>query len=276
MVSFKKILVPVDFGKEPVEAGARGRHRTGQAVRRRAHARPHAGHSCVLGDGVMEFSVIIHGDAIESAATEQLDALVAEVKRQLPDVKGMLARGVAWREVLSAVEQTKPDLVVMGTHGRRGARSRAILGSVAEKIVRMSPVPVLTVRSKTADESPRMNPRNDPLPGDHHGYEAPRAPRHPDRADGARFARRRGAVPRSAPRERDEGGGRAPACASRLRRDGSRARARDCASRRPRVPREGDRAQVHRRRGSRRRTRGGSAPHRVRGRGKRTATRPGA
>jgi len=35
--------------------------------------------------------------------------------------------------------------VVMGTHGRRGV-SHALLGSVAEKVVRLSPVPVLTVR----------------------------------------------------------------------------------------------------------------------------------
>ena len=87
---------------------------------------------------------------IQGAATEQLDALVAEIRRQHPGTKGVLARGVPWREVLTTIEQSKPDLVVMGTHGRRGV-GRAILGSVAEKIVRMSPVPVLTVRSKTAD-----------------------------------------------------------------------------------------------------------------------------
>ena len=37
------------------------------------------------------------------------------------------------------------DLIVIGTHGRRGI-SRALLGSVAEKVVRMSSVPVLSVR----------------------------------------------------------------------------------------------------------------------------------
>jgi nucleotide-binding universal stress UspA family protein len=42
------------------------------------------------------------------------------------------------------------DLVVMGTHGRTGL-DRVIVGSVAERVVRRSPVPVLTVRSEKQD-----------------------------------------------------------------------------------------------------------------------------
>lgn len=49
--------------------------------------------------------------------------------------------------ILQAAEEIGADLIVMGTHGRRGL-SRALLGSVAEMIVRTSPVPVLTVRGK--------------------------------------------------------------------------------------------------------------------------------
>jgi nucleotide-binding universal stress UspA family protein len=40
----------------------------------------------------------------------------------------------------------EPDLVVVGTHGRRGV-SRVLLGSGAEQVLRLSPVPVLAVRS---------------------------------------------------------------------------------------------------------------------------------
>lgn len=49
-------------------------------------------------------------------------------------------------EILRAIDEYKPDLVVMATHGRTGVR-HMLLGSVAEKIVRLSPVPVLTVRA---------------------------------------------------------------------------------------------------------------------------------
>ena len=49
-------------------------------------------------------------------------------------------------EILRAIDEYKPDLVVMATHGRTGVK-HMLLGSVAEKIVRLSPVPVLTVRA---------------------------------------------------------------------------------------------------------------------------------
>jgi nucleotide-binding universal stress UspA family protein len=47
-------------------------------------------------------------------------------------------------EITSAAAETKADLIVMGTHGRRGI-ARVLLGSVAEKVVRTAPCPVLTV-----------------------------------------------------------------------------------------------------------------------------------
>ena len=43
------------------------------------------------------------------------------------------------------------DLVVVGTHGRRGL-GRALLGSGAEQVIRMAPVPVLSVRSTEASD----------------------------------------------------------------------------------------------------------------------------
>ncbi|UQA58556.1 universal stress protein [Polyangium aurulentum] len=42
--------------------------------------------------------------------------------------------------------EVSADLIVMGTHGRSGIK-RALLGSVAEKVVRHSPIPVLTIRT---------------------------------------------------------------------------------------------------------------------------------
>lgn len=49
--------------------------------------------------------------------------------------------------ILAAAEALHADLVVMGTHGRRGI-ARAVLGSTAEAIVRTAPCPVLTVRAR--------------------------------------------------------------------------------------------------------------------------------
>jgi nucleotide-binding universal stress UspA family protein len=49
-------------------------------------------------------------------------------------------------EILDAIRQVRPEFVVMGTHGRRRL-SRFLLGSVAERVIRESPVPVITVHA---------------------------------------------------------------------------------------------------------------------------------
>jgi nucleotide-binding universal stress UspA family protein len=54
--------------------------------------------------------------------------------------------GTVHRSIRSYVEENDIDLVVMGTHGRQGIE-RFLLGSVTERTVRTSPVPVLTVRA---------------------------------------------------------------------------------------------------------------------------------
>jgi nucleotide-binding universal stress UspA family protein len=66
--------------------------------------------------------VLAETDMVENAASQVADVLVSRARR--------------WRA----------DLVVMGTHGRRGV-NRLVLGSDAELVVRNSPVPVLLVRS---------------------------------------------------------------------------------------------------------------------------------
>lgn len=85
---------------------------------------------------------------MEEAGRAALDAELARLRATWPDVnvKTKLLPGLAWRVVIEAIEEGKFDLVVMGTHGRKGLQ-HLLLGSVAEKVVRASPVPVLTVRS---------------------------------------------------------------------------------------------------------------------------------
>lgn len=89
---------------------------------------------------------------IEEAAREQLTRSLSAVHSKLPKADAILRMGIPWDTIISAIGETGADLVVMGTHGRRGL-SHALLGSVAEKVVRLSAVPVLTVRG--SDERPK-------------------------------------------------------------------------------------------------------------------------
>ena len=86
---------------------------------------------------------------IERAAVARLEDATTKLKQRFPKANSLLRAGVPWQEVLAAATQTKADLIVMGTHGRRGLE-HALLGSVAEKVVRMSGVPVLTVHGAAA------------------------------------------------------------------------------------------------------------------------------
>lgn len=60
--------------------------------------------------------------------------------------------------ILQTVEETDADLIVMGTHGRRGL-SRLMMGSVASAVLRKAPVPVITVKAgKYSTDHPRRKP----------------------------------------------------------------------------------------------------------------------
>jgi nucleotide-binding universal stress UspA family protein len=84
---------------------------------------------------------------IERAAVARLEEATSTLKVRFPTAKSMLRAGVPWEELLAAATELNADLIVMGTHGRRGLE-RALLGSVAEKVVRMSRIPVLTVHGR--------------------------------------------------------------------------------------------------------------------------------
>ena len=81
---------------------------------------------------------------IVAGAEKTMEEFVAE---HFKDVKatGTVVNGYAAEEILNLVERSGADLIIMGTHGRKGI-DRILFGSVAEKIVKSAAVPVMTVR----------------------------------------------------------------------------------------------------------------------------------
>jgi nucleotide-binding universal stress UspA family protein len=91
---------------------------------------------------------------IEKAAATALEGVAARAKRPGVETGTELRQGSPWREIDAAAREAHADLIVIGTHGRRGL-ARALLGSVAEKVVRTAGCPVLTVHAPHAAEAPR-------------------------------------------------------------------------------------------------------------------------
>ena len=81
---------------------------------------------------------------IMSAAQEALESACKVRANRGVDITPLVRQGVTWEEVHRVAEEIDADLIVIGTHGRRGL-SRALLGSVAEKIIRTATRPVLTI-----------------------------------------------------------------------------------------------------------------------------------
>ncbi|MFB6144561.1 MAG: universal stress protein [Candidatus Nanohaloarchaea archaeon] len=140
---YDKILIPTD-GSEKAEVAAG--HAAELAEKHDAEL-----HALYVVDVGVESSV----DAVDELMSEleeaeELDEKAEEalnsVKERFPDAVGSVEYGKPYREIHDYVEENDIDLVVMGTRGRKGLE-RILLGSVTEKVLRSSDVPVLTVRN---------------------------------------------------------------------------------------------------------------------------------
>jgi nucleotide-binding universal stress UspA family protein len=83
----------------------------------------------------------------EKNAREALAAFVSQTARKLGVDREIVLPGPPATAILRLASEVPYDLIVMGTHGR-GGLSHVVLGSVAERVVRAAPCPVLTLRSE--------------------------------------------------------------------------------------------------------------------------------
>jgi nucleotide-binding universal stress UspA family protein len=149
LIMYKRILVPVDGSETSNKAlvaalqlakDAGGRVRLVHVVEELAYLSGYeqfGGYSDELFRAMRETGtkVLNDGMAIAQAAGVEADTELFD------NLGGRLAEIVA-----DAAKQWNADLIVVGTHGRRGV-GRMLLGSGAEQIIRLAPMPVLVVRS---------------------------------------------------------------------------------------------------------------------------------
>jgi len=95
--------------------------------------------------------------ALEDAVSKLLEEEASRLSGRGVEVTTLLRTGFPSDEILVAAKQVDAGLIIMGTHGRRGL-PRALLGSIAEKMVRLSPVPVLTVHQPAVPSDAGLEP----------------------------------------------------------------------------------------------------------------------
>jgi nucleotide-binding universal stress UspA family protein len=90
-------------------------------------------------------------EAFRKEGSEILDAAVATAHEAGVSFEQQLIEKIGahpWEEIIAAAKGWRADLIVLGTHGRRGLK-RLVMGSDAELVLRHSPVPVLLVRDRS-------------------------------------------------------------------------------------------------------------------------------
>jgi nucleotide-binding universal stress UspA family protein len=145
MATFKHILAATDLSD-----ASRGAVELACAMARECGATLTVLHVCEVpgytATGPIPFDLAA---PIAADAEKQLDALLERVRASCPDATGVVKIGTAPEQILAVAADVRAELVVVGTHGRRGF-AHAMIGSVAERVVRQSSVPVLTVRARRA------------------------------------------------------------------------------------------------------------------------------
>ena len=143
MLVLRNILVPTDFSETSDKALdfaiELAQKFEAQVTVMHAYEIPVVG----FPDGALIATAEVAG-RIADASRAALDRTVETHRGRGVPLDALLREGVAWEEIDSVADELDADMIVIGTHGRRGL-ARALLGSVAENVVRTAHRPVLTI-----------------------------------------------------------------------------------------------------------------------------------
>ncbi len=150
MIEIKKILIPTDFSEYSQFA-----LKYAMALAETFKAKLYVMHACehtISGAGTeaYHFSVPEFVAEVERNEKEALDGIVTELRSKGIDAEAIFVVGRAYFEIVDKAKALDMDLIALATHGRKGL-SHFVFGSTAEKVVRLAPCPVLTVKNPEHD-----------------------------------------------------------------------------------------------------------------------------
>lgn len=144
--AFRRIVVPTDFTVSAERAWALAQRLARDAGSELVliHVVPRGAWSIARADHASE--------ADRKWAAEELEDCAGKARAQGRRVRVALRTGVPYREIVALAREEDADLIVVATHGRGGI-DRALLGSVADQVMRLASCPVLTVPEPAAGRS---------------------------------------------------------------------------------------------------------------------------
>lgn len=138
-----KILVPIGFSEQSIVA-------LGQAL----NLAKIKNSDIVLLSVIKEQSIMQslfsddNSDQLKLKVKEKLDAIAVEYSKEYAiNIDTMVAKGKIYEQINKVSDMISADLIIMGTNGSQG-RSSKVIGSNAEKVVRLSKCPVITIKGK--------------------------------------------------------------------------------------------------------------------------------
>jgi nucleotide-binding universal stress UspA family protein len=145
-IQIRRILCPVDFSANSEHAlqYAVAFAQTHEAELILLHVMDYAAIDVLDYPSAFEFSTQIN-EKLREISEERLEQLTAAKKGEYAKVSSRLSTGTPFLEIVNLARKEEIDLIVMGTQGRTGL-AHVFMGSVAEKVVRKSACPVLTVK----------------------------------------------------------------------------------------------------------------------------------
>lgn len=144
MIKLKKILCPIDFSECSVYALS---HAIDLSTKERASL--HLLH-------VIETHISDMRDIVKQIDLllddKQTDNLRMRLTNLIPDnirtnihIQPIVEKGIPYVEIIKTAKDNQIDIIIMGTHGRTGL-GHILIGSVAERVIRIAPCPVLSIR----------------------------------------------------------------------------------------------------------------------------------
>jgi nucleotide-binding universal stress UspA family protein len=144
MIEIKKILFPTDFSEYSQfalkYAAALAESSRAKLYIMHVHERP-------VGSGLeaYHYAVPEYDAGVEKYERESLDQVVGKLRSRGIEAEPVYVTGRAYVEIVNSAKELGVDLIMLATHGRKGL-SHVVFGSTAEKVVRLAPCPVLTVK----------------------------------------------------------------------------------------------------------------------------------